>query len=305
MPKTLDACPVCGDRRLPVLYRSTYRGGLDEAHRYFLARRKHTAHGDICRCGGCGFVFTNPQFEDHEYDTIYSRLHELSAGDEEPSGPGEIANAARFDRLRGLIARHEDFRQPFLDFGCADGSFLRAAGSAAGSGFEIGAPGQRPGPVGTTLYSGRWQEVAGSAALPWRSQAFVTAFDVFEHLPNLDRDVALIARVLQPGGRLYLTVPDIASPMARWSGGRWNMLLLEHLWYFAPTTLAKFLSRFGLGVENTSRVPYDASVAHTAKRVAESIGLRAPRLPRALTGAVLPVPAGVMFAACRLQAPPG
>jgi len=302
MPKTLFECLVCGSAASRLLHPSTYGGGVDGAHRYFLARRQATAHGEIRRCEGCGFTFTNPQFEDHEYDTIYSRLHEnAAAAADAPAGPGDAANEARFKRLHGLIARREDFNQSFLDFGCGDGSFLRVAGSASGRGFEIGAPGRRSGPAGSTIDSGQWPQVAGSTAVPWGSQAFVTTFDVFEHLPNLARDVELIRRVLTPGGRLYVTVPDIASPMARFSGGRWNMLLLEHLWYFSPATLDRFLARFGFSAEAHGRVPYDASLSHAAKRLAESLGARSPRLPAALSAWVLPVPAGVMFAAYRLQ----
>jgi SAM-dependent methyltransferase len=302
MPKTLPDCLVCSSPASQLLYRATYGGGVDGAHRYFLARRQATAHGDIRRCEGCGFTFTSPQFEADEYDTIYSRLHENTGGSEGFEGPGDIANEARFTRLHGLIKGREDFTQPFLDFGCGDGSFLRVAGSAGGRGFEIGAPGQRSGPAGTTIDSGQWPVVAGSPAVPWGSQAFVTTFDVFEHLPNLARDVELIRRVLAPGGRLYVTVPDIASPMARLTGGRWNMLLLEHLWYFSPATLDRFLARFGFRAEAHARVPYDASLSHAAKRLAETLGARAPRLPGALSRWVLPVPAGVMFAAYRLAA---
>jgi SAM-dependent methyltransferase len=304
MQRAITECLVCGHRASRLLHRATYRGGVAEAHRYFLARRQATAHGDIRRCEGCGFTFTSPQFEDHEYDTIYSRLHQNSddSATAAPAGPGDEANEARFKRLHALIAAREDFSQPFLDFGCGDASFLRVAGSASARGFEIGAPGQRPGPAGSTIHSGQWPQVAGSSALPFGSQAFVTTFDVFEHLPNLERDVALIGRVLAPGGRLYVTVPDIASPMARLTGGRWNMLLLEHLWYFSPATLDRFLARFGFAPVAHARVPYDASLSHAAKRLAETLGARAPRLPGALSRWVLPVPAGVMFAAYRLRA---
>lgn len=300
MQKNLPDCLVCGSNASQLLHPSTYRGGVDGAHRYFLANRQATAHGDIRCCRDCGFTFTCPQFQDYEYDTIYSRLHENSVVDSSvASGPGDTANELRFKRLFGLIAAREDFANPFLDFGCGDGSFLRVAASAAGRGFEIGPPGQRSGPRGTVIDSGQWPAVAGSAALPWASQAFITAFDVFEHLPNLERDIELLGRVLAPEGRLYVTVPDIESPMARLTRGRWNMLLLEHLWYFSPATLDRFLARFGFRALAHVRVPYDASLAHVAKRLAETLGLPAPRLPAALAGRVLPVPAGVMFAAYR------
>jgi len=138
--------------------------------------------------------------------------------------------------------------------------------------------------------------------LPWASQAFVTAFDVFEHLSALERDVGLIHRVLRADGMLFVTVPDVSSLVARASGGRWNMLLLEHLWYFSASTLDRLLHKHGFGAIEHRSVPYDASVGHIAKRLGESASLRLPALPRWLNDRVVPAPAGVLFAAYRRRA---
>ena len=298
MALTIRDCLVCGSRKSSLLFASTYREGLDQAHRYFLAYREASAHGDIRRCAQCGFVFTSPQFDATEYDAIYARAPRGSGAAN--SGPGALATRRRFARLKRRIARYVDVSGPFVDFGCGDGEFLREVDSPAGLGFEVGPPAERPGPAGTTLVSGRWDSVAGSPRLPFASQCFVTAFDVFEHLARLDEDLALIRRVLESKGYLFVTVPDIGSAMARAAGARWNMLLLEHLWYFTASTLDQLLRRHGFEPRGHSSVPYDASVLHIAKRAAESIGRRrAPALPRWMQRLVVPVPAGVLFAAYR------
>jgi hypothetical protein len=186
-----------------------------------------------------------------------------------------------------------------MDFGCGDGSFLRVAGGSSGIGFEVGEPGMRIGPNGNNILSGRFYDLAGTAAVPWESQAFVTAFDVLEHLPALPREVDLIRRIIQPGGLLFITVPDVGSLMARAARGRWNMLLLEHLWYFSSATLDEFLTRAGFLPLAHSSVPYDASIGHVAKRLGESFGLSGTSLPTWLRDIVVPVPAGVIFGAYR------
>ena len=295
----LARCLVCGVEDNFLRHASTYSGDLENAHRYFLANREASAHGDIRQCRSCGFVFTSPQFGDAEYDRIYTRIGEGMAPGASSAGPGAAANERRFRRLRDHVLRSSTLDSSFVDFGCGDGTFLEVAGSAKGIGFEIGRPGHRAGPAGTKIVCGQWPSVAGSDLIPWESQSFVTAFDVFEHLPNLERDVALIRRVIRPGGHLYVTVPDIESVMARLTGRRWNMLLLEHLWYFGPKTLNRFLERFGFAAVENLGVPYDASAAHTLKRVAESAGFAAPKLPSWLQSLVVPVPAGVLFAAYR------
>lgn len=299
--RQIEKCLVCDSAEHRLAYASTYAGSVTEAHHYFLAQRRASAHGDIRKCAGCGFVFTSPQFDEQEYDLIYSRIGADAAPDPAAAGPGAVASERRFLRLRDAVARRSSIGEPFLDFGCGDGTFLRVAGGPASTGFEVGTPGRRPGPNGSSILCGRWQDVAGSAAMPWGSQAFVTAFDVFEHLPALQRDVESIRRVIRPAGHLYITVPDIGSAMARLTGGKWNMLLLEHLWYFNARTLDAFMARCGFRALSHQSVPYDASVEHVLKRLAETLGLRAPALPAALRRLVAPIPAGVLFAAYQRQ----
>lgn len=280
-----------------MLFPSTYREGLDQAHRYFLAHRQDSAHGDIRRCARCGFVFTSPQFDPAEYDAIYERV-ERADSTGVGAGPGAAANRKRFARLKWRVAQHVEIGGPFVDFGCGDGGFLHEAGRASGLGFEVGPPAERAGPAGTTIVSGRWSAVAGSPRLPFGSQRFVTTFDVFEHLACLEDDLSLIHRVLQKRGHLFVTVPDIGSTMARVAGARWNMLLLEHLWYFNARTLDRLLGRHGFASRGTSSVPYDAAVSHVVRRAAQSLGLGASLpLPPWLQRLVVPVPAGVLFAA--------
>ena len=297
--KLLTHCIVCDGTEHRLLHASTYRGTVDEAHGYFLANRKASAHGDICLCRGCGFVFTNPQFEAAEYDRIYSRIGNEGLPGQALQGPGQVAARARFARLKEAVARHADLAEPFLDFGCGNGDFLQAVGSRAGLGFEIGPPGRRNGLGGMPIISGAWPDLAGSSLLPWGSLAFITAFDVFEHLPVLQRDIGLIRSVLRPGGQLLVTVPDVGSVLARLSGRKWNMLLLEHLWYFNAATLDRLMAKLGFTALEHRAVPYDAALGHIAKRLGESAGVRLPRLPAWLEGAVIPAPAGVLFAAYR------
>jgi Methyltransferase domain len=301
MSRTISECLVCGSRESTLLVASTYHEGVDQAHRYFLALRKSSAHGDIRRCTGCGFVFTSPQFDPAEYDAIYARVDRGdSASAFAAAGPGTTATRKRFARLKGLVAGYVEIDGPFVDFGCGEGDFLREAGSAFGLGFEVGPSAERPGPAGTAIVSGRWGEVAGSPRLAFGSRRFVTAFDVFEHLACLDSDLSLIRRVLEQRGHLFVTVPDIGSAMARAAGAGWNMFLLEHLWYFNAQTLDRLLGRHGFEPCGHSSVPYDSAVSHVVKRALESIGRHgSPPMPRWLQSLVLPIPAGVLFAAYR------
>ncbi len=145
------------------------------------------------------------------------------------------------------------------------------------------------------IVTGKFANLLGRE--PFLNGAFdlITAFDVFEHLPNLDSYLQALTRLLAPGGRLVVTVPDVGSRMAALSGRRWNMYLLEHLWYFNEKTLAALMARFGFQQMRLRQVPYDASLAHIARRLTHTYAPAVNSLSKFLPEIILPVPAGVMY----------
>jgi predicted TPR repeat methyltransferase len=145
------------------------------------------------------------------------------------------------------------------------------------------------------IVRGDWSSFAGSQQCPPSSLDFVTAFDVFEHLPLLSRDVALIHGILKEGGLLFASVPNVESLIAKVLGGRWNMMLLEHLWYFSPDTARRFLEPLGFKEVRTLGMPYDAPIRHILTRAAQVFGREGEISIPLISNLVLPVPAGVML----------
>jgi SAM-dependent methyltransferase len=181
-----------------------------------------------------------------------------------------------------------------LYHGGGDGAFQNFINDSHGRGFEVGPPARRrAGP--SEIIVGDWARFAGSAECPAGSLDFLTAFDVFEHLPRIDEDIDLIRTVLKPGGVLFASVPNVASLVARIMGERWNMLLLEHLWYFSPATLAQLMKRHGFEQIAVRNVPFDAPVAHIATRLAQTFGMKGAFSAGPLTRLVISAPAGIML----------
>jgi len=112
--------------------------------------------------------------------------------------------------LRTLSA--ESFPRPILDLGCGDGliaQVLFASDPPIEVGFDPWLEQVRKVPA-TGVYD-RVQQAQG-AAMPYPSESFgsVLSNSVVEHIPDLDPVLAEAARVLRPGGRLFLTVPSDA-----------------------------------------------------------------------------------------------
>lgn len=290
-----DPCLVCGSLAKQLLYPPTYTGSVEEAATYFLANRTATAHGPIMRCRDCGFVFSSPRFSGSDYDRIYRAVR--PPADIDPSF--ETAKAARFKRLAAIVRKFQPHEVPFLDFGCGDGGFLRQFDSPAGRGFEIGNGAWRM-VARCEVVTGNWAEAAGSPIFPAAAFDFVVAFDVLEHLPRIEEDLALIRTVLKPGGLFFASVPNVGSFVARVMGKRWNMLLLEHLWYFSPKTLERLMARHGFELLAIQSLPFDAPIAHVATRLAQTFGMKGTFKVGPISRLVLPIPAGIMLSVFRM-----
>jgi len=68
-----------------------------------------------------------------------------------------------------------------------------------------------------------------------------------EHLPDPNDELGEVARLLVPGGRLHLAVPNGASVRFALGGPAWVHLSPPlHYWFFDARSLAALLDRHGL-----------------------------------------------------------
>ena len=78
----------------------------------------------------------------------------------------------------------------------------------------------------------------------------ITAFDVLEHTVDPMAFLRAARRLLAPGGRIALTVPNQASLIRRVMGRRWYFYIPEeHLFYFNPSTIRALLKRTGFEMQ--------------------------------------------------------
>jgi SAM-dependent methyltransferase len=288
------ACIVCGSRKNATRHESTFSGSAAQAPEYFLSHRKKVAHGRVVNCLDCGFIYTSPQFSPAEYDLIYQTAPQRP--------PGEVdfleAEKLRFSRLAAFVRKHAK-PGSFLDFGCGDGGFLDIMNDERGQGFDVGEPGMRSSAGGRVIVTGNFSNLQEKERFTDGAFSFVTAFDVFEHLPDLPLYLDQMHRIIQKHGHLIVTVPNADSVAAKITGERWNMILLEHLWYFSPDTLKRLVSRHGFEHVETRSMPYEASLSHIFNRLAQTYHLSRISLPKVLASLTIPLPIGLMASVFR------
>ncbi len=282
----LTTCLACRSADLDCVMEPTYQGGVAEAHRFFLSHRERAVHGRIMRCRSCGFRFTSPQFAPAEYDRIYGEIPPPPAGAPPSADEQRFVRLARFVRERQAPAR-------FLDFGCGGGRFLDQLPDYRGVGFEV-RTGQDLRWDGRICHGELDQARRTLDAFKDGSFDFAVAWDVLEHLPRIEDDIRAMHALIRPGGLFFVTVPDVSAPAAKLLGRRWGCYLLEHLWYFSPTTLGMFMERMGFRRRHDARIGYPASLGALVDRINQTFGL-ALRPPPAVEAAVMPLPIGLLF----------
>lgn len=211
----------------------------------------------IFRCRDCSLQFLNPQPTLAYLSTAYPSeyysyvLHPL------PTGWRAYKRRLGIfmQRLLGLeMGRTRDprFERPgtMLDIGCGAGDFLlrRRAEGWKVHGVEINAKaaevGRREGQL--DIKSGTLPD----AGYPDAYFDYVRTNHSFEHLHNPREVLKEIRRIIKPGGKLFIGVPNIASLPAGMFGDCWyNLGPPTHPYGYNPKSLSLFLEQEGFEVE--------------------------------------------------------
>jgi len=139
-------------------------------------------------------------------------------------GRGRLLEYGCGPALVGQVALEEGWQVEALDVG----EWIRALQSRRGFPLHVG-----------TIRAQRWPDGRFDA---------IYAQDVFEHLRRPREEAVELARLLRPGGVLYVHVPNYAALTIRLGVSRFAYNEPPgHLNYFTPRTLGELLRRAGFG----------------------------------------------------------
>jgi SAM-dependent methyltransferase len=231
VPTRNVACPLCGSAEHAPLF---------------------TKHGfSFVRCEECGLVFVNPQLDEEavleEYRT--AATNDLWF-DVLTSERQQELDRAKFGEVLDLLG---PYRGSLLDVGCSIGLFLHLAAERGWEGIGL-EPAPRAREHAREVYGLNVRpEPLDEAGFPEGSFDAVALLSVLEHTTHPVELLGECARVLRPGGALYVIVPNVESLACRVLGAEARTFDgRNHLVYFSAATLADALGRAGFRVELTS-----------------------------------------------------
>jgi 2-polyprenyl-3-methyl-5-hydroxy-6-metoxy-1,4-benzoquinol methylase len=105
---------------------------------------------------------------------------------------------------------------------------------------------------------------------PERPFDVITCFDLIEHVIDPVQSLSAIHRLLVPGGKVVITLPNQNSAFRRVMGPRWFFYIPEeHLHYFNPSNVRRLLSRTGFKTERVGRISKPLTYRYSLLQFAE------------------------------------
>ena len=220
----LIPCPICGGHEFSHLF--------------------HKEKQSFVRCVQCHFTLINPRpsFDQiaKTYDSVYSENYTKKA---------EKKRKRALRRVKRLKSRYS-LRGNWLDVGCSAGFVVEAAQNQGftGYGIDIEAGGLAYGENILGL-SNLIEGTLGEYQYPSRFFDVISAYDVIEHVPDLNLFLTEIKRILKPHGIVDIGTPDIDHWRVPKNLPTWNEFKpSEHLYYFSKDTLGKLLEKNNLKI---------------------------------------------------------
>lgn len=224
-------CPLCNERRAKARF----------------AIEGCASRLVVCPC--CGLGRLDPLPSDDELTSFYPDAY---YGD-----PGIKFQPLVEALVRAVGARHIRFLSrgvpsggQVLDVGCGRGVLLA---ELADRGFEVHGVERSAAAAAGADPRARIRIASDLAEVAHPADSFdaVLIWHVLEHLRDPVASVREIHRILRPGGKLVVAVPNFSSLQARWAGAAWFHLdLPRHVFHFSLAALRRLLVQSGFACES-------------------------------------------------------
>lgn len=216
---------------------------------------------EVFRCPACGFLFTQDHPDESESGKYYESEEYISHTN---------AHQTFFDKLyqlgRKIMLRRkkkDNYRKcillkgSILDIGSGTGHFLYSMKMAGWKtdGIEINIKARD---YSRSLFNLDIHLPGEMESIPDNSYDCITLWHVLEHFHQPVNYFREIKRIIKPGGKVIVALPNSDSYDAGYYGSDWAAYdVPRHLWHFNPQVFSRFANDNGFEISSVSYLPLD------------------------------------------------
>jgi len=202
-------------------------------------------------------VYTYPQPEPNQLSKYYESEDYISHTDGKRSLFEKVYQIVKSIALKNKVRLINELNAKgnLLDIGAGTGDFLIAANK---DGWNI--TGIEPSEKAKSIAIKKGvQFVENTNVLQSNSFDVITMWHVLEHVPDVQKQIQELERLLKPNGSILIAVPNFNSFDAKYYGKFWAAFdAPRHLWHFSKTAIKVLFEREGLQLKKVVPMPFDA-----------------------------------------------
>ena len=244
----LDKCPLCDSERFVLHAR---------CKDHFLSSEEF----ELVRCSGCGFVLTQDHPSVNDAGKYYESEDYISHNDNATGFSNLLYRFSRnimLRRKRRLVKEISGLKEgTLLDIGSGTGHFLNEMKNAGWEtrGIEIS---EKAREYSISKFGLEVLDPENINSLETGSYDCVTLWHVLEHFQDPFTYVREVHRLLKPGGKCLVAMPNCSSYDAVHYGRFWAAYdVPRHLWHFTPGTFRLFSEKEGFKLTGICQLPLD------------------------------------------------
>ncbi|MBP6588537.1 MAG: class I SAM-dependent methyltransferase [Chitinophagaceae bacterium] len=244
-----NACPVCS------------AGTIKEA----LLVKDHSVSGEefsIWECSACQFRFTQDVPDAASIGPYYQSEEYISHSNTSKGLINRLYQAVRkrtLKRKRKLVQQQTGMgKGQLLDIGSGTGAFVDEMEK---SGWRVTGlePDNGARQVAKDSFAVTLEDISGFFQLPAEQFDAITMWHVLEHVHTLHEYMDQLKKLLKPGGRILIAVPNYTSGDAGHYQSYWAAYdVPRHLYHFSPGSMEKLASIHGLKLLSCKPMWFDS-----------------------------------------------
>jgi 2-polyprenyl-3-methyl-5-hydroxy-6-metoxy-1,4-benzoquinol methylase len=249
LEKHYTICPVCGS---------------DDLH-YKLKALDHTVSKkefEIWQCSNCTLRLTQDVPDINSIGQYYQSDNYISHTNTKKGWINSLYHFVReltLSNKRRLILSLTNLKSgKLLDIGAGTGSF---AGFMKTYGWDVTGlePDEQARQQAQTVNNIELIGPENFYLLPEESFDVITMWHVFEHVHDLQGYLTQLKKLIKPGGKIFIAVPNYTSFDASFYKNYWAAYdVPRHLYHFSPLSLKKLFTEHDVELQSTRAMPYDS-----------------------------------------------